>query len=60
MVFSRYLYEKIQESTSEYVSALLDQNELEFLDENHIHYYRKNDSYYVINSNEAKALFCHC
>lgn len=59
MVFSRYLYEKIKSSKNKYVSALLNPDEVEFLNENHIDYY-KSGSYYMINSDEVKSLFCHC
>lgn len=58
MFFSKYLYEKIKESNSEYVSAILEENELVFLDNNNIHY-KKSGLYYIINSNELKALYCN-
>ena len=58
VVFSKYLYEKIKKSNTTYVSAILDENELHFLDKNHIHY-KKKGLYYIINSDEIKALFCN-
>lgn len=58
MVFSRYLYSKIKETNHGTVSLILNKNELDFLEQNHIHY-KKNGIYYVVNSDEVKALFCN-
>ena len=59
-IFTIYTYAttKIKETNHGTVSLILNKNELDFLEQNHIHY-KKNGIYYVVNSDEVKALFCN-
>ena len=57
-MFSRYLYGKVKSSTTRFVPLLANQEELHFLQENHVLFFKKGDLYYI-DSDKLKSLFCH-
>lgn len=59
MLFSRYLYSKVVGARTKFISLILGEEEVKFLNYHGIEYY-KEDERYIINCDELKSLFCHC
>lgn len=57
-MFSRYLYSKVKSSNTKFIPVLINQDEIQFLQENHISFYKKGELYYI-DSDKLKSLFCH-
>lgn len=59
MFFSRYLYSKVVGAKTKFISLMLKEEELDFLETNGIEHYESNGRYFV-NCEELKSRFCHC
>lgn len=59
MVFSRYLYSKVVGTRTKFVSLILGEEEVTFLEDHGIEYHKEKERY-IVNCDELKSLFCHC
>lgn len=55
---SRYIYSKVTEATTKFITLLLTPNEILFLEKYDVPYYKVADTYQV-DANRLKTLFCH-
>lgn len=54
MVFSRYLYCKVNEATQDFISIWLDSNDIDFLNKNNIEYFKLENHMYLVNCSQIK------
>ena len=59
MFFSRYLYSKVVGARTKFVSLILGEEEVTFLEDHGIEYHKEKERY-IVNCDELKSLFCHC
>lgn len=57
MVFSRYLYSKVNETTQDFISIWLDSNDIDFLNKNNIEYSKLENHMYLVNCSQIKQKF---
>lgn len=56
---SRYLYSKVMEATTKFITVILTENELLFLRTYHVRFYSKKNGTYQVDANKLKMLFCN-
>lgn len=54
MIFSRYLYCKVNEATQDFISIWLDANDIDFLNKNNIEYFKLENHMYLVNCSQIK------
>ena len=57
MLFSRYLYSKVNETTHDFISIWLDSNDIDFLNKNDIEYSKLKNHMYLVNCSQIKQKF---
>lgn len=59
MQFSRYLYSKVKEAKTEFISLFLNEQEKKFLNSANVQFYKSEESEftYTVNSAQLKELF---
>lgn len=57
MIFSRYLYGKVNEATKDFISIWLNDNDINFLNENDIEYSKLENHMYLVNCSQIKQKF---
>lgn len=57
MIFSRYLYSKVNETTKDFISIWLNDNDINFLNENDIEYSKLENHMYLVNCSQIKQKF---
>lgn len=55
---SKYLYSKVREAKTPFISLLLEKEDILFLEKYHVAF-QKNDNIYQVDADKLKALFCH-
>lgn len=56
---SRYLYSKVMEASTKFITVILTENELLFLRTYHVRFYSKKNGTYQVDANKLKMLFCN-
>ncbi len=57
MIFSRYLYSKVNETKNNFISIWLNDNDIEFLNKNNIEYSKLENHMYLVNCSQIKQKF---
>lgn len=57
-MLSKYLYSKVKCAQTRFISLWLTPEEIHFLMQNNITFYKESE-FYQVNSDELKALFCN-
>lgn len=57
-MISKYLYSKVNEAKTSFISLFLEPEDILFLEKHHVTF-QKNDNRYQVDADKLKALFCH-